>query len=96
MKVGWGAVAVEPNVYHRAGSLNDDDDASVCAHGDDFMVESRIDVFQDVEATLEDKIDINVIAIIAQGQGAEAKIVKRVLSWSPVGFHVESKSQTRA
>ena len=38
----------------------------------------------------------NVIAIIAQGQGAEANIVKRVLSWSPAAFHVESKSQTRA
>ena len=28
---GWDAVAVEPNVYHKAGSLGNDDDASVCA-----------------------------------------------------------------
>ena len=40
-------------MYHKAGSLGDDDDASVCMHGDDFMVESRIDVFQDVKAMLE-------------------------------------------
>ena len=31
MKVGWDAVAVEPYVYHKAGSLGDDDDACVCA-----------------------------------------------------------------
>ena len=43
------------------------------------MVESRIDVFQDVEAMLEHTVDINVISII------EAKIVKRIQSWSPAG-----------
>ena len=32
---------------------------------------------------LEHKVDINVISII--GQGTEAKIVKRVLSWCPAG-----------
>ena len=31
MKVGWRAVAVEPNVYHKAWGLGDDDDACVCA-----------------------------------------------------------------
>ena len=36
MITGWDAVAVEPNVYHEAGRLNVDDDASVCVHGDDF------------------------------------------------------------
>ena len=51
MKAGWDAVAVEPNVYHKAGSLGDGDDACVCVHGDDFTVLSRIDVFQDVKAS---------------------------------------------
>ena len=82
MKAGWDAVAVEPNVYHRAGSLYDDDDASVCVHGDDFMEESNIDVFQDAKAMLDHKVDIKVLAIIGPGQGTEAKIVKRILSWS--------------
>ena len=86
MKAGWNAVTVEPNVYHRGGSLTDDDDASVCVHGDDFMVESRIDVFQGVKAMLEHKVDIQVLAIIRPGQGTEAKIVKKILSWSPAVF----------
>ena len=77
MKDGWDAVAVEPNVYHKAGSLNDDEDVNV---------ESRIDVFQDVKAMLEHKVDIKVLAIIGPGQGTEAKIVKRILSWCPSGF----------
>ena len=55
-------------------------------HGDDFMVDSRIDVFQDVKVMLDHKVDINVISSIGPGQGTEAKIVKRVLSWSPAGF----------
>ena len=86
MKAGWGAVAVEPSVYHKAGSLGDDDDACVGLHGDDFMVESRIDFFQEVKAMLEHKVDINVIAIIGPGQGTEAKIVKRILSGSRAGL----------
>ena len=49
-------------------------------------MESKIDVFQDVKAILEHKVDIKVLAIIGPGQGTEAKIVKRVLSWSPAGF----------
>ena len=81
MKAGWDAVVVEPNVYH-----NDDDDACVCVHGDDFMAESRIDVFQEVKAMLEHKVDINVISIIGPGQGTEAKVVKRILSLSLAGF----------
>ena len=86
MKAGWDAVAVEPNVHHKAGSLGEDDDACVCVHGDDFMVEAGIDVFQDAKATMEHKVDINVISIIGLGLGTEATIVKRVLSWSPAGF----------
>ena len=80
IEAGWDAVAVEPNVYHEAGSLADDDDACVCLHADDFVVESRIDVFQDVKAMLEHKVDINVISIIVPGQGTEGKFVKRILS----------------
>ena len=57
-----------------------------CVHRDDFEVESRIDLFQDEKAMLEHKVDINVITITEPGQGTEAKIVKRVLSWSPAGF----------
>ena len=86
MKAGWDAVAEEQNVYHKAGSLGDDDDACVWVHGDDFMVESRIDVFQDVKAMSEHTVDINVISIGGLGQGTDAKIVKRVLSWSPAGL----------
>ena len=77
MKAGWDAVAVESNVIHKVEILNDCDGASVSVHGDDFMVESSIDVFQDVKAMLEHKVDIKVLAIIG---------LKRMLSWSPAGF----------
>ena len=43
-------------------------------------------MFQDVKAMVEHKVDINVISIIGPGQGTEAKIVKRVMSWSPASF----------
>ena len=33
----------------KAGSLNDDDDASASVHGDDFIVETKINVFQDAK-----------------------------------------------
>ena len=70
MKAGWDAVVVELQMCtSKAGSLNDDDDASVCVHGDDFMGESRVDVFQDVKAMLEHNVHINVIAIIRTGSG---------------------------
>ena len=86
MQAGWDAVPVEPNAHHKAGSLNDDDDASVCVHVDDFMLESRIDVFQDAKAILEHKVDIKVLLMIGPGQGTEAKVVMRILSLSPTGF----------
>ena len=73
-------------VCHKDESLGDDDDACVCVYGGDFMVESRIDVFQEVKAKCEHKVDINLIAIIEPGQGTEVKIVKRNLSWSPTVF----------
>ena len=65
MKAGWDAVAVEPNVYHKAKSLGDDDDAYVFAR-------RRLHV----KAMLEHKVDINVISIIGPGKGTEAKIVE--------------------
>ena len=36
---------------------DDDDDASMCVHGDDFMVESRIDVVKDAKAMSEHNVD---------------------------------------
>ena len=78
MKAGWDAVAVEPNVFDKAWSLGEDDDACVCVHEDDFMVESRVDVYQDMKAMSEHKVDISVISIIGLGNGTEAMIVKRV------------------
>ena len=68
MKAGRNTVAVEQHVCHKAGSMNDDDDASACAHSDDFMVESRIYVFHDVKAMLGHKKDIKVLAILGPGQ----------------------------
>ena len=41
------------------------------------MVEARIDVFQEVKAMLEHKVDINVISNLGPSHGTEAKIVKR-------------------
>ena len=58
MSAGWNAVAMEPNAYHKAEDLNNDDDASMYGHSDSFMVELRIDVFQDVKAMKEHKGDI--------------------------------------
>ena len=48
-------MAVEPNVYHKVGSTDDDDDddASACVRGEDFIVESMIDVCEGVKAMLE-------------------------------------------
>ena len=50
------------------------------------MVESRIDVFQDVKAMSEHIVDINAISIVGPGQGTEAKIVEQVLSWNLAGL----------
>ena len=35
MSAGWNAEAMEPDVYHKADDLNNDDDASLYGHGDD-------------------------------------------------------------
>ena len=81
MSAGRNAEAMEPNAYHKAKDLNNDDDASMYGHNDNFMVELRINVFQDVKAMKEHKVDIKVSTII----GTEAKIVTQVSSWRPAG-----------
>ena len=49
-------------------------------------VESRINVFQDVKGMLEHQVDIEVLAVVGLGEGTDAMIVKRILSWSPSNF----------
>ena len=66
MRTEWNAEAMEPNVCHKAEDLNDDD-ASMYVHGNDFMVELRIDVFQDVKVMAEHKVDIEVSTINGPG-----------------------------
>ena len=94
MKFSWKLVGTQWRWSHMCitapGSLGDDDDASVCVHVDDFTVESRIDAVQEATTIVELKVDINVISIIGPGQGTDAKIVQRVLSWSPAGFTWEA------
>ena len=62
--------------------LNDNDGTSTHGHSHSFMVELRIDVFLDVKAMKEHKVDIEVSTII----GTEAKIVKQVSTWRPAGI----------
>ena len=80
------AEAMEPNVYRRAEALNDDDDACMYVHGDDFKVELRIDVFQNAKVMSEHKVDIEVSTIIALGQNTGANIVKQLSSWRSAGI----------
>ena len=87
MKAGWDAVAVEPNAHHKDKNLNDDDDASMCVHGDDFMVASRIDVVQDAKAMLEHKVDIEVLAIIGPGQNIKGQDRETSLVWKTRWCH---------
>ena len=46
MSAGWNAEAMEPNAYHKAEDLNNDDDASLYGHRDSFEMELKIDVLQ--------------------------------------------------
>ena len=39
-----------------------------CVYGDDYMVEPKIKVFQDVKVLLEHKVDIEALTIIGSGQ----------------------------
>ena len=52
--------------------------ACVCAE-DDFMAESRNDVFQDVRAMSEHKVDTSVISIIGPGKGTDRIPSMRVI-----------------
>ena len=74
--VGWNAEAMEPNAYHKAKDLNNDDDASLYGHKDSFEVELKIGVLQDANAMKEHKVDIKVSTII----------VKQVSPWEPAGI----------
>ena len=96
MRAGWHAEALEPNVYHKAEDLNDGHDASMYVHGDDFMVEVRISVFQDVKVMLEQNVGLEALTIIGPGQNTKAKIVKRVSSWRPAGITWVRLEQSRA
>ena len=60
-------------------------------HGD-FIVETKINVFQDAKGMLEHK----VLARFGPGQGTEAMIVQPVLSQSPAGQHVEGQPEACA
>ena len=44
MSAGWNAEAMEPNAYHKAKDLNNDDDASLYGHIDSSKVELRMDI----------------------------------------------------
>ena len=44
MSAGWNAESMEPNAYHKATDLNNDDDASMYGHNDSFMVGLRMDI----------------------------------------------------
>ena len=79
MSAGWKAEAMEPDAYHEAEDLDDNDDATLHGHRDSFEAELKIDVLQDANAMKEHKVDITVSTII----GTEAKILKQVSSWKP-------------
>ena len=95
MQAGWDEGPVEPHVYHKAGSLNDDDAKCVCAwrrfHGgvEDRCVSGRE---SDVEAQGGHQSAGDGWTWTGhRGQDREANLVLQS-NW----FHVESKSQTRA
>ena len=71
MSTGWNAEAMEPNAYHEAEDLNNDDDASMYGHFDNFMVELT-----------EHEVDIKVSTTM----GIEATILRQVSSWRPAGI----------
>ena len=95
MKAGWDAVDVEPNVYHKAGSLNNDDDASVCVHVDDFMVESRID-FSRCESYVGAQGRHQSAGNHWTWSGLRSQDRQTNLILESIPCHVESNSQTRA
>ena len=82
MSDGWNAEAMEPNAYHQAEDLDDNDNATKDGLSDRVMAELRIDVFQDVKAMTEHNVDLEVSTII----GTETKIVEKVSSWKLAGI----------
>ena len=95
MKSEWNTKATEPNVCHKVKNLNDDD-ASMCMHGNEFTVELRSDGFQDAKEMSEQEVDINASTIIGTGQNTKTKSVKQVLSWRPAGNTLVRLEQARA
>ena len=52
------AVAMEADVHYKDEELNNDNDGVVWMHGDEFTMESRIDVVQDTKAMWEHKVHV--------------------------------------
>ena len=67
MSAGWNAEAMEPDVYHKADDLNNDD-ASLYGHGDDCVPRRERDEGAQSEHQSVDNQSL-------------AKIVKQVSSW---------------
>ena len=82
MIVGVNAEAMEPNAYHTAEYWDVDDSASAVVCRESFMVASRIDVFQNVEALKEHKVDSALATIV----GAKTMIAKQVSDCRPAGI----------
>ena len=82
MIVGVNAEAMEPNAYHTAEYWDVDDSASAVVCRERFMVASRIDVFQNVEALKEHKVDSALATIV----GAKTMIAKQVSDCRPAGI----------
>ena len=78
MKAVWEAVALEPKVYHKRWEFGDDDDASVCVHGDDLMVESRAKAVSSAGGTgtylAMDRLDIAYSILRANQDIAKPKV----------------------
>ena len=96
MKAGWDALAVEANAHHKAGSLNDDDDANLCVHGDDLMVESRdrCDLRRESDVGVQGRHQTAGDHWTWSGHRSQDRETNLILE--SIRFHVESKSKTRA
>ena len=71
VSAGGNAEAMEPSAYHKAECWDDDS----------FTVEWRMDVFREVKALKEHKVDITSATITE----TSTKIVKQVSNWRPAG-----------
>ena len=96
MSSGWNAEAMEPNADHQTEDLNDDDNATKDGHSDIVMVEMRIDVFQDVKAMKEHKVDFESVDNHWNGdQEREASLILET-SWCHVGQNGAERSSADA